>query len=135
MRGNLFSEEDRILAKELLEQGHSLKFVADTLGRLESGVRRWATRLALVSARRPWSEADKKLCREMRSRGAHVKEIAETLERSANSVHAVISAMNRKPPPKPVPPPAPPAPREPYVQWMVAQEKLRRRVDRGVNTA
>ena len=137
MRGNGFSEEDRLLAKELLEQGHSIRFVAGTLGRAKSVVRRWVTRLALDSTRRPWSEADKEACREMHDRGMKIPEIADAMKRSADSVAAVLSAMSRRPTPPKAPPRVPPAPRarEPYVAWMVAQEKLRRRVDRSVNTA
>jgi hypothetical protein len=141
MRGNLFSEEELHLAKELLAQGHSLAFVAEALGRRETSVRRWALRLSLIRSRRPWTQEDKKTCHEMRNRGASAQEIAEALERSSDSVNSMLSALSRRPKPvpppspKPAPPPAPPAPRDIYVAWLVAQEKVRRRVDRSVNNA
>ena len=128
----LFSEEDRLLVRDLLLQGHSLRFVAATLGRDASVVRRWATRISLVNSRRPWSEEDTAKALALRARGAKAGEIAEALDRSANSVSAFIAGVRREedrvkalPPP---PPPPPPAPRDLYVQWVIAQEYVRRKI-------
>ena len=124
-----FSEEDRILVRDMLLQGHTLRFVADTLGRDASVVRRWATRLSLVNSHRPWSEEDKAKALALRARGAKAGEIAEALDRSSNAVSAFLAGVRREedriralPPPPP-----PPAPRDIYVQWVIAQEYLRRK--------
>jgi len=118
----LFSDEDRMLCKELLEQGHSFAFIAQAMGREASVVRRWAVRLALVDSRRPWGDKDKVTARKMLAEGAKPCEVAEALGRSTNSVYAFMSRIRAEPqPPKPV------IRREPYIQWMLAQEHLRRR--------
>ena len=125
----LFSEEDRLLCKELLEQGHSFAFIAQALGREASVVRRWAVRLAMVHSKRPWDDKDKAAARKLLEDGVKPYAIAEALGRSANSVYAFMSRIRAE-----TPPPKPAVRRDPYIAWMIAQEYLRRRVDRSVNS-
>lgn len=145
--GKSFTEEDRVFAKTLLEQGHSFAFIADRLGRDQSVVRRWAVRLQLVRGRRPWTDEDRAQAIKMRAQGASMKEISNALERSQGSITGLLSTVRRvqerldllrkKAEEKKAEAlkAQAEAQRDPYVRWMVAQERLRRRVDRGVNTA
>jgi transposase len=131
MGGKTFSEEDRILAKEMLGQGHTLTFISETLGRREDSVRRWAARLGLVRAYRPWNDKEKALLLDMREKGSSVKEIAEALVRSSDSVTSMLSSISRqrnvaKQKGKPLREKSKPH-QEPYIAWMIAQEKIRRR--------
>jgi transposase len=144
--GKPFTEEDRVFAKTLLEQGHSFAFIADKLGRDQSVVRRWAVRLQLVRCRRPWTEEDRAHAIAMRARGADMKVISNALERSQGSITGMLSTVKRvqehlemlrkkAEEEKSKALKAKEAQHDPYVRWMVAQERLRRRVDRVVNTA
>lgn len=144
-QGRPFTEKERALAKEMLEQGHSFYFIGGALGRDQSVVRRWAIRTGLVAKvqRIPWSDEDLAKAVEMRARGTGMKRIAQVLNRSDRSIAWMLSVLKGDIERQksllaraaPQAPPAPPEPRDIFVAWMVAQEKVRRRVDRSVNTA
>lgn len=128
MAGRPFSDEDQATTRALLEDGYSYVSISEVLGREESVVRRWAKRMGLDYRQRPWTRHERAKALELRRRGLGTGEVAEMLDRTPSSVKAILAAISRE---KNLPPPAP-EPREPpardlFVQWLIAQEKIRRR--------
>jgi len=126
--GRPFSDEDQATTKTLLGDGHSYTFIAEVLDREESVVRRWAKRMGLDYRQRPWTMRERTKVVQLRKEGLRTGEIADLLGRTPSSVKAILAVISRE---KNLPPPAPepqePPARDLFVQWLVAQEKIRRR--------
>ena len=90
-----FTDTDRAELRRLYAQGHGIFFIAVTMGRSESTIKRWSLRMGLrePAVKRPYTDEDKEIIHQGLKMGISLRNIATTLGRSYNAVQVYVSCM------------------------------------------